>query len=87
MGCAGIRCKYLCLQISCRVGHWPAPATTLVPTTALENRQREAEESHGDGGLVEIDAQEMPPQERARGSVTMKAAQSDIRMQDPKARF
>ena len=56
----------------------------------LERRQREAEESHGDGGLVEINAQEMPPQKRARGSVTngnLKAAQSDIRTQDPKARF
>src|ERR1700722_9229667 len=74
MGCAGIRCKYRCCRSPAEWvtsdPSWPAPATTLVVTTALEKRQREVEESHGDGGLVEIDAQEMPPQKRARDSVT-----------------
>ena len=53
------------------------------PTVALGKRHREAEEPHGDGGLMEVDAHEMPPQKRARGSsVTdgiLKAARSAAR--------
>jgi hypothetical protein len=84
---------------------WPIPAasghvasnamTTYAPTTALGKRRREAEEPQGDGGLVGINAHDVPPQKRARGGTSgiLKAKRSaagtrhNLVARIPKTRF
>jgi hypothetical protein len=91
------RCYYWNLQISSRVryqctflaysccarGNVEAyMTTTFARTVAPGKRRREAEEPHGDGGLIEINTHEISPQKRARGSGAtngiMKAARSAL---------
>ncbi|KAN0123257.1 hypothetical protein V8E52_003210 [Russula decolorans] len=52
-------------------GHVASNAmATYAPTTALGKHRREAEEPQGDGGLVGINAHDVPPQKRARGGIS-----------------